>query len=172
MKERILKIGQNLIDSKYFTDASLSLTINYEAKIYDFDKILLDYQKIEDALSLIDEEISSFNLTVKLEVGTKNIENYEDNWRSFSLAFYTCQEENRDPSKYCYFTCDYLGDNQHLNLHSKMGNWDEDESSHIYENYCEYENVPKIIETIIEIDKETSQYSKNLNNIIKSLRYE
>lgn len=120
--KKIMELGE-----KVFEDATISITINYENIINEFEQVRLT-KTLFNKIDISEDKIESFNITLKIERGHDKRDEYgdyiyEENWKSTRIEFYNSKknyEEDDDYNEvevdnpysenYVYYNYDRLGD--------------------------------------------------------------
>jgi len=172
MKENILKVIDHLSTKEYYSNCKVSLTINYEKvidKSYDIDSDSFKDHILKDSIDKLKESVNNFsdiegyNLTLRNERGTADIENYDNNWKSVDIVFWSGNDdngENTDPLKYGMFEWKILSSMEsydHNGIANKLSKLTfEGEGEYPvtqYGNYFEYDNMEYVIDGLIDLEK-------------------
>lgn len=90
MKDKILNLVDNLKKYSEFSDCIFTLTINFDNKITEWNRVKFDIDKIVEEINKV-EKIESFNLTLKTIHNIDkliNSENWRGYWFSNSIIFH------------------------------------------------------------------------------------
>lgn len=90
MKDKILNLVDNLKKYSVFSDCIFAITINFDSKINEWNRVKFDTDKIIEELNKVDK-IESFNLTLKTNHKIDkliNSENWRGYWFSNSIIFH------------------------------------------------------------------------------------
>lgn len=178
MKEKILKVVDELSKNEYFNKCSVSLNINYDEqmRMSSYNNGIMNYNsfinKIDELKKIVNsftDEIDGYNLTLKKERGTNRGSgdyNYDHDWKSVEYIFWSggdYSNPNPDKIKYGMFEWRFLSNMESFDpngirnklskyIYDKEEDPDGDDGHHVFGNYFEYDNVEVVINALIELD--------------------
>jgi len=172
MKTQILKVVTEAKRKGYLSESEFKLTVNYKIHLgstYQKTVLLKDVDLYELNISLMDiKKIDGYNLTLKIERGTRNVNNgdYAPNWKSIEYVFWTGYESDEksthDKNKVGAFEFMTYGERESFSgngIREKLWRFkhvgedeDDDDYERIDGNYFLYENVGNVIDYLHEFD--------------------
>jgi len=163
MKENILKIVKELSRNNYFNDCTVSLTINYNNEIKNYNELLFikSLSEIHKVVNKYDV-IEGYNLTLYKKSGDIF---GNDIYVNTDITFWSGNDEsskNINPLKYGMFEwrtssdCRESSNPNGIRHYLAKRIYDEehnDEKHNIkYGNFFKYDNVKELINSLVELD--------------------